>query len=175
MKNVKVWILIAFIATATAYHIIQRREIAYHDSQLYERVEQKNEAWEEERAELVKAENENVALRKKHAAFWKEAKREKEIQNKIPKESEEASLKKRLNYLYNIPEISWIKFEHNSVYIGFNSSRSDVTTILRMAAFHGNKAIDFGVHIYAYKCSYPTTGGNFFKGATCRYGKVKHY
>lgn len=103
--------------------------------------------------------------------------RDVEKRAKIEKKVEDNRLKDRLDYLYEIDEVSWVKFERNSVYIGFSSVPSDLTTILGFAAFHGNKAIDFGVHVYAYDaCRYgPTTGGNFFKGATCRYGKVKHY
>lgn len=109
---------------------------------------------------------------------WKKLPSPKVIEKEIVREqTEEEQLKNRLDYLYEIPEISWVKFERNSVYIGFTSVPSDLTLILGAAAFHGNKAIDFGVHVYAYDARRygPTTGGNFFKGATCRYGKVKHY
>ncbi len=76
-----------------------------------------------------------------------------------------------------IPEIKWIKFVDNSVYIGFNPIPVDVSMILAGHALSGWKTINFGCHIYAYDASKygPTTGGNFFAGATCRYGKLKGY
>lgn len=81
------------------------------------------------------------------------------------------------NMASEIPEIRWMEFDGNSIYIGFNPIPSDVRTILGFWAFGGWKRINFGCHIYAYDASRysPTTDGNFFAGATCRYGKTKHY
>jgi len=120
---------------------------------------------------MTKAEQEKA--RKQIWAREKEARAKREAERR----GKDSKLENRLNYLYEIPEISWVRFDDNSVYIGFTSIPSDITLILGGAAFFGNKAIDFGVHVYAYDaCRYgPTTGGNFFRGATCRHGKVKHY
>lgn len=76
-----------------------------------------------------------------------------------------------------IPEVRWIRYDRNSVHIGFNPIPFDIKAILGGHAFAGWSAINFGCHIYAYDASRysPTTDGNFFAGATCRYGKIKHY
>ena len=70
-----------------------------------------------------------------------------------------------------------MKFEHNSIYIGFDPVPNDVRTILGFWAFQGWQRINFGCHIYAYDASGygPRTDGSFFAGSTCRYGKTKHY
>jgi len=91
----------------------------------------------------------------------------------------EEKLKTGCDYLTTeISEVKWIKFERNSIYIGFNPVPSDCRTIIGAAAFNGWKAIDFGCHVYAYNATkhpYPITDGSFFAGATCRYGKTKQY
>lgn len=106
----------------------------------------------------------------------------KQVQIKKPtqptKPTHEIILEKYFgNMASEIPEIRWMEFDGNSIYIGFNPIPSDVRTILGFWAFGGWKRINFGCHIYAYDASRynPTTDGNFFAGATCRYGKTKHY
>ena len=54
-----------------------------------------------------------------------------------------------LNYLNDIPEISWVKFNKNNVYVGFKSKPADMSSIVGGAALFGNKAYGFGVHVWA--------------------------
>ena len=82
------------------------------------------------------------------------------------------------NMASEIPEIRWMEFDSNYVHIGFNPIPSDVRTILGFWAFGGWKRINFGCHIYAYDASkYGSRkyGASSFAGATCQYGKTKHY
>jgi len=86
------------------------------------------------------------------------------------------ALAKRLSYLKDIPEVSWVKFDDNNVYIGFKTLPGDLGAIVNAAAIHGNRAIDFGVHVWAV----PETQKNFRPGldpsycsATARHGKIE--
>ena len=63
--------------------------------------------------------------------------------------SRERTLKNRLAYLADIPEIEWFEIESNYVYLGFNKRPDDLYAVVPAAALHGNKAIDFGVHVWA--------------------------
>lgn len=87
------------------------------------------------------------------------------------------ALEKRLSYLSELPEVSWVEIENNNVYIGFNAIPDDLGTIVRAAAFHGNKAIDFGVHVWAVDTKYigwrPAGDNPYICTATARYGKVQ--
>ena len=65
------------------------------------------------------------------------------------KTRDQAALQKRLLYLSDIPEISWVEFDGNNVYIGFKELPSDFRTIVKAAAYHGNKAYSSGVHVWA--------------------------
>jgi hypothetical protein len=90
-----------------------------------------------------------------------------------------AQLTQRLNYLNGIPEIKWVKFDNNNVYIGFNPIPSDVATITAAAAFQGNKALGFGVHVWAvdagkYDRSWQPGTGSYLLEKTARYGKVQN-
>lgn len=48
---------------------------------------------------------------------------------------DQAALEKRLEYLNDIPEVSWVKFDGNNVHIGFNKRPSDLGSIVRDAGF----------------------------------------
>ena len=89
-------------------------------------------------------------------------------------ESRQEQLTKTLAYLEEIPEVAWVSFESNSVYIGWKERPADIRTVVIAAAFHGNRAINFGVHIYNYDAASfpsPTNGPKFFCTATVRDGK----
>ena len=60
---------------------------------------------------------------------------------------------KSVKYLTDIPEVSWIEVEQNDVYIGWNSIPSDFDMINRFAAMIGNRAINFGVHVWSIQAS----------------------
>lgn len=91
--------------------------------------------------------------------------------------SREGLLRERLQYLSEIEEVSWWIVDDNSVYIGFNTICSDLKQICNAAAFHGNKTIDFGCHVYALDAKdYPyATNSNFrhVYSATYRHGKMQ--
>ena len=90
---------------------------------------------------------------------------------------DQTALEERLTYLNDIPEISWVEFDGNDVYIGFNKRPSDLGSIVRGAAAFGNKAYGFGVHVWAVPAAEkgwrPGKGSNSYCSATGRYGKVE--
>ena len=86
------------------------------------------------------------------------------------------ALKSRLAYLKDIPEIAWVEFDGNNVYIGFKERPSDLRTIVNGAALWGNKAYGFGVHVWAVEARYRgwrPGEGPYYCEATARYGKVQ--
>jgi len=84
-------------------------------------------------------------------------------------------LPKRLAYLNEIPDVAWVEFEQNNVYIGFRRVPSDLRNIVNGAAFAGNKEID-GVHVWAVpedQRGFKPGSGPYICSATARYGKVQ--
>ena len=64
--------------------------------------------------------------------------------------SNATKLKTALTYLTEkVPEIDWVEFQDNDVYIGFNKRPDDLDAVLAAAALNGNRAINFGVHVWA--------------------------
>jgi hypothetical protein len=73
-----------------------------------------------------------------------------------------------------------VRFEGNSVYVGFDPYPLDGNAILRGAALHGNNAIDFGCHVWAVHADqksnppyYGTISGKWYENVTARYGKIE--
>ena len=59
-------------------------------------------------------------------------------------------LEKELNYVLEIPEVSWILVKDNRVFIGFRTKSDRVIgSVLQAAALAGNKAINSSVQIFA--------------------------
>jgi len=90
--------------------------------------------------------------------------------------SDEAVLKDHLKYLNDITEISWVEFNDNNVYIGFNSKPSDLRMIINGAALKGNRAIERGVHVWATAADqrgWRPGKGPYYCSATARGGRVK--
>lgn len=92
----------------------------------------------------------------------------------------ETVLQRRLAYLMDIPEVDWMRFEDNSVYIGFNVYPTDGEVIIKFAAVHGNNAINFGCHVWAVHSSqlnnppyYGTMSDKWYGEATARYGRIR--
>ncbi|MDV2504653.1 MAG: hypothetical protein RX318_11970 [bacterium] len=86
----------------------------------------------------------------------------------------EAVLQKELAYLKSIPEVRWVVFDGNNVYLGLRSLPGDIKIIVGAAAYHGNRAISFGVHVWAVDSKFresPSDG--YICYATARYGKVR--
>ena len=86
----------------------------------------------------------------------------------------QTALEKRLAYLNDIPEISWVKFDGNNVYIGLNKVSSDLDSIVQGAAVFGNKAYGLGVHVWAVRdtTNVPSEDFKYYCTATARHGKV---
>jgi len=92
------------------------------------------------------------------------------------KTRDQAALQKRLLYLSDIPEISWVEFDGNNVYIGFKERPPDLRAIINAAAVHGNRALGFGVHVWAVPESQKGLYSGFnsyYCTATARYGKIE--
>lgn len=60
-------------------------------------------------------------------------------------------LREKLGYLKDIPEVAWVQFDSNNVYLGWKSIPTDFNLINRTAAMNGNHAIGFGVHVWSVK------------------------
>jgi hypothetical protein len=85
-------------------------------------------------------------------------------------------LRSALSYLNDINEIAWVDIEDNNVYIGWKSIPPDFSVINRGAAFQGNKALDFGVHVWSVKAAqrgWRPGAGPYLCETTARYGKVQ--
>lgn len=88
-----------------------------------------------------------------------------------------SALRRRLEYLNDIEEISWVEYQDTNIYIGFLGLPRDFGLIVRAAALHGNRALGFGVHVWAMRAA---DRGLLFDGrwhpyceATARHGKVQ--
>ena len=88
---------------------------------------------------------------------------------------DQKALESRLNYLNDIPEISWVKFNKNNVYVGFKSKPADMSNIVGGAALFGNKAYGFGVHVWAVPANNKNwkVGDQYYCEATARHEKVE--
>ena len=94
------------------------------------------------------------------------------------KHATETTLRQALCYLINnedLPEIKWVEFDDNTVYIGFNPYPNDGESILRGAALKGNKAINFGCHVWAIPAGQTdrTSVDRYYNEVTARYGKIR--
>ena len=88
--------------------------------------------------------------------------------------SRQVTLERTLAHLKEIPEIAWVRFYRNTVFIGVDRVSSDIQSIAQAAAFHGNRAIDFGVHVWVVPAS-STCGAfkNYYGMTTARHGKIE--
>ena len=90
--------------------------------------------------------------------------------------NKETILKTKLNYLNDIEAISWWEVDDNDVYINFTDLSYNWKAAIRMAATLGNKATDFGVHVWALngkeKGWRPGDSG-YLENVTARYGKLQ--
>lgn len=89
---------------------------------------------------------------------------------------DQAALEKRLAYLETLPEVSWVDFDNNNVYIGFKSRPRDICGIINAAAIFGNRAYGFGVHVWAFTADSrhgPVHKRPCYGLATARYGKIE--
>jgi len=84
--------------------------------------------------------------------------------------SREAGLKSALAYLNAIPEVKWVEFERNTVHLGVEPLPDDIKLIAHAAAMNGEKAINFGVHVWVH----PANDRNKYYGTAtaARHGKI---
>lgn len=85
-------------------------------------------------------------------------------------------LREELSYLSDIPEVAWIEIERNNVYVGFYSLPDDWEMIIKGAALRGNKAINFGCHVWtvdANKKGWRPGDSPFYGEFSARYGKLE--
>jgi len=93
--------------------------------------------------------------------------------------TQERKLRAELAYLNEISEIAWWEVESNNVYIGFSRVPDDpgLVLICQGAALRGNRAIDFGVHVWgsvgAPRGARPDTPGVQWYETTARYGRIE--
>jgi len=90
----------------------------------------------------------------------------------------EQELSKALAYLRtSVDEVAWVKFERNNAHVGLKERPSDLRLLCATAAMNGNRAMDFGCHVWFYdtsRAASPTTNVDLaFCECTARYGKVQ--
>ena len=83
-----------------------------------------------------------------------------------------------VKYLSDIPEVKWVDLDDNNIYIGFNPVPDDMIAVCTAAALHGNKAINFGVHVWAINAARYNKGwrpgdGSYIYETTARHGKIE--
>ena len=97
------------------------------------------------------------------------------------KSTDEAILQRELEgFFMDIPEVVWCKFVGNTIYVGFETYPHDGEAILMGAALYGNKAINFGCHVWAVHADqknnhpyYGTFSGKWYDEVTARYGRFE--
>jgi hypothetical protein len=90
--------------------------------------------------------------------------------------SREIILRQELSYLNDIEEVAWYEVDDNDVIVGFEPLPEDWELVIRGAALRGNRAIDFGCHVWAVKAKdrgwRPGTGP-YYGEVTARQGKIE--
>jgi hypothetical protein len=86
------------------------------------------------------------------------------------------ALRERLAYLKDLPNVSWVEFDTNNVYIGLKEKPADLKAIVGDAAVAGSKVYGFAVHVFAvdekYRGVEPIKRPYFCK-ATARHGEIR--
>ncbi len=86
----------------------------------------------------------------------------------------EKVLAKTLSYLSKLEDVAWVTVEDNNVYVGLTRKAPDLELVLRAAALKGNRAINFGCHVWAVpEDAAPGDVSRFYGEATARYGRVQ--
>lgn len=78
--------------------------------------------------------------------------------------------------MYKIEEVGWVEIQDNDVFIGFKRRSNDLTLILRGADLKGNKAIDFGVNVWAVDAKHVgwrPGSGPYYMEVTARHGRIE--
>jgi len=87
-------------------------------------------------------------------------------------------LKKELAYLHSIEGVKWVEFDRNWVYIGWAQVPPDIAMINNAAAMAGNRAINFGTHVWSVEASSAKPGWRpgdtpHICNTTARKGKIE--
>ncbi len=86
------------------------------------------------------------------------------------------ALQERLAYLKDLPDVSWVEFDTNNVYIGLKDKPENLKAIVGDAAVAGSKVYGFTVHVWAvdekYRGVEPRKRPYFCK-ATARRGEIR--
>lgn len=86
----------------------------------------------------------------------------------------ERELKEKIAYLKEIPEIAWIEYDSNNVYVGFHKLPADYNQIITMAALRGNRAFGRGIHLYVLHSKATGCGWECAMcQVTARHGKIE--
>jgi hypothetical protein len=86
------------------------------------------------------------------------------------------ALRTRLAYLKNLPDVSWVEFVTNNVYIGLKDKPEDLKSIVGDAAVAGSKVYGFAVHVFAVDEKYRNVEARkrpYICQATARHGKIR--
>lgn len=83
-----------------------------------------------------------------------------------------------LGGISTMPEVAWVRFDRNTVYVGFRERPPDLHALIRAWALQGNFAINFGCHVWAIDGT--QAGRDWEPGdtglwaeVTARYGKIR--
>jgi hypothetical protein len=99
----------------------------------------------------------------------------KAIQSQKSSSSRQSKVKNAISYLNDIDEVAWVEVDNNNVYVGFDPVPSDMDAIIRAAAMNGNRAADFGVHVWAVKSTqrnWRPGQGSYLAQHSARHGKI---
>ena len=96
--------------------------------------------------------------------------------NSSSSSNRETILKEKLNYLNDMEAVSWWEVDGNDVFINFHDLSFNWKAAIRMAATLGNRATDFGVHVWALngkQRGWRPGDGGYLENVTARYGKLQ--
>ena len=137
---------------------------------------------EEQRIEETERKVKRKAEKEQRAEKQKQKVKRKRRKKKITKiNNNENILRHELEgFFMDIPEVKWVKFNNNSIYVGFSPYPIDGEAILKGAALHGNQVINFSCHVWAVHADqknnspyYGTMNGKWYKEVTARYGRIR--
>ena len=86
-------------------------------------------------------------------------------------------LRENLSYLQQIPEVEWVEFERNMVFIGWKKLPPEFVAVNHEAALNGYKAIGFGVHVWSVMAEHKRWRPGeapYLCETTAREGRISH-
>jgi hypothetical protein len=67
---------------------------------------------------------------------------------------DQSALASSLSYLFDLPQVAWVEYDQNRVYVGFTTVNSDVLQVVRTAAINGSKAYGAPVQVWGVRIEY---------------------